>query len=139
VVVKYIGNGIFTFSVRRRTKPLTDQSKNVGGTTKVHSDREGVMAPHMGEVVDWWSFFRYFTSKRLNPTYYTPIVAVSAKDVQLWISSIHLIPWGNYPPNPFICGMSAQKKRIIMLDDSKCVSRQDTQYMCNRKSRDGII
>ena len=77
--------------------------------------------------------------ERSSPTYYTSINAVSAKDVPLGVSSIHLIPWGVIPHKPLIFGtsmgisslnvygrISAQKKRIIMLYGSKCASWQGT-------------
>jgi hypothetical protein len=36
-----------------------------------------------------------------SPTYYTPTDVVPAKDVPLiGVSSIHLIPWRNYPKTP---------------------------------------
>ena len=50
----------------------------------------GVAAPHIGEVVDWRSFFsggllgkRTADPERSSTTYYTSVDAVSAKDVPL--------------------------------------------------------
>ena len=70
----------------------------------------------------------------------------------LWrVSSLYLIPWGNYPPKSLIfwtsmgisslnvyARISAQKKRIITLDGSKCASRQDTKCAI-RKLGNGVI
>jgi hypothetical protein len=104
---------------------------------------QGVAAPHTGEVVGWWSFFSGdFSGKptadpeRSSPTYYTSIDAVSAKDEPFG----GLIPRGVIPQKPLILGtsigisslnvyrrISAQEKRIMTLDSSKCASRQDTQ------------
>jgi hypothetical protein len=58
----------------------------------------GVVAPHMGEVADRWSFSGVLFGKRTadhersSPAYYTSIDAVSAKEVPLEVSSIHLNP-----------------------------------------------
>jgi hypothetical protein len=35
----------------------TDIFGGICKLAKVHNDRRGIAAPHLGEVVDWWSFF----------------------------------------------------------------------------------
>jgi hypothetical protein len=68
-------------------------------SAKVHNDRPGIAAPHIGEVYCWRSFFSddllgkpTADPERSSRTYYTSIVAVSAKDVPFGVSSIRLIP-----------------------------------------------
>jgi hypothetical protein len=104
----------------------------------------GVAAPHMGEVVDWRSFFSSdFSGKRTaNPEH---ILYTSRRGIgqgcAFWGSLRYVSSYGGViPPKPLILGRSmgisslnvygliwAQEKRITTHDSSKCASRQDTQ------------
>ena len=94
-----------------------------------------LVAPHMGEVVDWRSFFRCFVGQ-----------AHSRPRMCLWglIDTSH--PVGSYSQKPLIFGtsmgiyslnvyalISAQKKRIRTLDSPKCATRQDTQCAIRKR------
>jgi hypothetical protein len=73
----------------------------------------GVAAPHIGEVVDWRSFFsgvllgkRTADPEPSSTTYYTSIDAVPAKDVPLGGPIDTSYPMGElFPKNPSLCGL----------------------------------
>jgi hypothetical protein len=106
----------------------------------------GVAAPHMGEVVDWRSFFRVCVRQAHNrpPALGSHILYINRRDSgqgcafegsHRYISSHEELS----PENPSFGDVkgissvnvygriSAQKKHVVTLDGSKCTSRQDTQ------------
>jgi hypothetical protein len=122
----------------------------------------GIATPHMGGVFDWRSFLLFFRlllgqAHSRSQALESHILYFNRRSFGqgcvFWDSHRYISSHKEaVPPKTLSLGIpmaisslnvygriSAQEKRLTMLDSSKCASRQDTHCVHKQKLRDGVI